>query len=269
MRASSSTTSSTRRARCWSDPLAYGQRVAARGFAMFSLQEIRRAHEVVLQALAPDTGAELAAPRRAARRRGRGQAREPSADRRLQGARRPHLRRRADQARAGDARVDFGDARQSWPEPRLRRAARRASGDDPRAAGQFDREKRRHARARRRIDRVRARLSGGARGGDAARERARSAPGSVVPPRSGARRLDLRVRASERTSGPRRALRSDRSGLGNLRLHRGARRSGSQDRDRRRAIDGSAGLLAFVRRRPCRAHQQRRHARRRHGDPGS
>ena len=34
-----------------------------RAFAMFSLQEIRRAHEVVLQALRPDAGAELAAPR--------------------------------------------------------------------------------------------------------------------------------------------------------------------------------------------------------------
>ena len=72
---------------------------------------------------------------RAARRRGRGQAREPSADRRLQGARRPDLCRRADQARAEGAGVCFGDSRQSRPESRLRWPARRTRGDDLRAGG--------------------------------------------------------------------------------------------------------------------------------------
>ena len=44
---------------------------------------------------------------------------------------------------------------------------------------------------------------------------------------------------------------------------------GLQDRDRRRAVGGGAGLCALLRRRPCRAHQQRRHLRRRHGDARS
>ena len=170
MRASSWKTSSTRRARCWSEPRAYGQRVAARGFAMFNLQEIRRAHEVVLQALRPTPALNW-----------------PLLDDRL-GAEavvkhENHLPTGAFKVRGGVTYVDalikhdpavrgahFGDARQSRPESCLRRAACRASGDDRRPAGQFDREKRGYASARRRIDRVRARLSGGARGGDAARE---------------------------------------------------------------------------------------------------
>src|ERR1700729_2436673 len=52
MRALSSKTSSTKRARCWSDPALSGG-IAARGFVMFSLQEIRQAHELVLGALRP------------------------------------------------------------------------------------------------------------------------------------------------------------------------------------------------------------------------
>ena len=73
---------------------------------------------------------------------------------------------------------------------------------------------------------------------------------------------------SER-SRPRRALCSDRPGLGNLRLHRGARRPRSEDRDRRRAVDRSAGLRAVVRRRPCGSDPERRHPGGRHGDTRS
>ena len=90
----------------------------------------------------------------------------------------------------------------------------------------------------------RRRLPGSARRSDAARGLARPGAGSLVPPRSRARRRDLRARTPERASGPRCALRPDRPGLGDLRLHRRARRAGAEDRDRRRAIDGSAGLRA-------------------------
>ena len=70
----------------------------------------------------------------------------------------------------------------------------------------------------------------------------------------------------ERSSRSRRALCSDRAGLGRLRLHRRARRARPADRDRRRAVDRGARLCALARRRTRRSHQQRRHARRRHGD---
>ena len=142
---------------------------------MFSLQEIRRAHEVVLQALRPTPALNW-----------------PLLDERL-GAEvvvkhENHLPTGAFKVRGGLTYVDALTKR----DPAVRGIisatrgnhgqslafagrARGASGDDPRAAGQFDREKRRHARARRRIDRVRARLSGRARGGDAARELARPA----------------------------------------------------------------------------------------------
>ena len=233
---------------------------------MFSLQEIRRAHEIVLGALRPTPALNW-----------------PLLDERL-GAEvvvkhENHLPTGAFKVRGGLTYVDALIRRE--PATRgiisatrgnhgqsLAFAGRRAGLQVTILApqGNSTREERRHAGARRGADRIRARLSGRARGGDAARERARSAPGSFVPSRSGARRLDLRARTSERAPGPRRALRSDRSGLGNLRLHRGARRPGSEDGDRRRAIDGSAGLLAVVCRRPRRAHQQRRHACRRHGD---
>ncbi len=170
MRASSWKTSSTRRARCWSEPRAYGQRVAARGFAMFNLQEIRRAHEVVLQALRPTPALNwpLLDDRLGAEAVVKHENHLPTGAFKVRGG--ADLRRCAHQARSGCPRAHFGDARQSRPESCLRRAACRASGDDRRPAGQFDREKRGYASARRRIDRVRARLSGGARGGDAARE---------------------------------------------------------------------------------------------------
>ena len=87
---------------------------------MFSLQEIRRAHEVVLGALRPTPALNW-----------------PLLDERL-GAEavvkhENHLPTGAFKVRGGltyvdalikrepaDARVDFGDTRQSWPEPRLR-----------------------------------------------------------------------------------------------------------------------------------------------------
>jgi hypothetical protein len=116
---------------------------------MFSLQEIRRAHEVVLGALRPTPALNW-----------------PLLDERL-GAEvvvkhENHLPTGAfkarggltyvdalTKARSGGSRAHFSDARQSRPESCLRRAARRASGDDRRPAGQFDREKRGHASARR------------------------------------------------------------------------------------------------------------------------
>ena len=78
--------------------------------------------------------------------------------------------------------------------------------DDRRPARQFAREERRHAGAWRGADRVRTRLPGSARGGHAARRRARAARRALLPPRSCAWRLDLRARTFERASRSRHAL---------------------------------------------------------------
>ena len=93
--------------------------------------------------------------------------------------------------------------------------------------------------------------------------------GSFFPSGSCARRLDLCARAAERPPRPQRSLRADRPGVGNLRLHRCARRFGAQDGYCRRPVGGSAGLCTLVRRRPRGADQQRRHICRRHGDARS
>ena len=221
MRASSWKTSSTRRARCWSDP---SSRAGVRrgDFAMFSLQEIRRAHEIVLGALRPTPALNW-----------------PLLDERL-GAEvvvkhENHLPTGAFKVRGGLTYVDALIKRE--PATRgLISATRGNHGQSLAFAGKRaglqvtilapqgnSTEKNAAMRA------LGAELIEFGRDFQAAREEAmrlasctRSASGSFVPPRSGAWRLDLRVRASERTSGPRRALRSDRSGLGDLRLHRGA-----------------------------------------------
>ena len=87
---------------------------------MFSLQEIRRAHEVVLGALRPTPALNwpLLDERLGAEVVVKHENHLPTGAFKVRGG--LTYRRCADQARAGDARVDFGDARQSWPEPRLR-----------------------------------------------------------------------------------------------------------------------------------------------------
>ena len=187
---------------------------------------------------------------RAARRRGGGQAREPHPT----GAFKVRggltfvdaLKRRA-AAAPGDR---LGDARQPRPEPRLRRRARRPGGDDLRAARQFAGEERGDARARRRAGRARRRLPGGARGGDAARGRAACTPCPPSIAISCSASRPMRWSCCARVPDLDVALRADRPGLGHLRLHRGARRAGAEDRDRRRAGERRARLRAVLRRRP-------------------
>jgi len=71
---------------------------AIRGWSAAHGRTLTDAELLYVRGLAPDASAVVAAPRRAARRRSHRQTRESSADRRLQGARRPCLRRGADQA---------------------------------------------------------------------------------------------------------------------------------------------------------------------------
>ena len=84
-------------------------------------------------------------------------------------------------------------------------------------------------------------------------------------PRS--RGSDLRARAVQEGPRPRRSRRADRAGVGDLRLHPGARPARSENRNRRRAVDGGAVLCAVVRGRHRRDDEQQRYARGRHGDP--
>ena len=121
--------------------------------AMFDLATRTRAR-IVGAGGAADAGACLAAAVASGSARRRRQAREPHADRRLQGARRAGLSRPAEARAAEHARIDFGHARQSRPEPRLRRRPPRRAGDDLCAARQFGREEPRHARVRRRTGRA-------------------------------------------------------------------------------------------------------------------
>src|SRR5208283_2491266 len=103
-------------------PLPQGEGQGVRAFDDVQLGRDAAGARVGLEDLAPDAGVVMAAYRRAARRRGRGQTREPSAYGRVQGAGRPYLCGCADAARAGGERAHFGDARQSWGKSRLRRA---------------------------------------------------------------------------------------------------------------------------------------------------
>ena len=121
---------------------------------------------------AADAGACLAAAGGAARHDRYRQAREPHADRRLQGARRAGLCRPPEARAAANRRVDLGDARQSRPEPRLRGAPLRRAGDDLCSARQFGREKPRDAGVRRRACRTRRGFPGRARGSRAPRQSA-------------------------------------------------------------------------------------------------
>ena len=142
---------------------------------MFDLAQLERAHGDRRRGDAADAGACVAAACRAARRARRRQAREPHADRRLQGARRAGLCRPPEARAAGTRRHYLGDPRQSRPEPRLRGGPLRLAGDDLRAARQFGREEPRHAGVRRQPGRTRRGFPGRPRGGRAPR---RGATGS-------------------------------------------------------------------------------------------
>ena len=190
---------------------------------VFDLAELERAHEIVGQAVPPTPAHAWPLLGAAARHARRGQAREPHADRRLQGARRAGLSRPAEAGAAEHARDHFRHARQSRAEPCLRRRPSRRSGGDLCAARQFGREEPRHARVRRRTGRAWRGLSGGRRRSRAPRPVRRPAHGAVVPSRPRARRRDLCARIAARGARSRRALCADRAGLGDLRLHHGAR----------------------------------------------
>ena len=144
--------------------------------------------------------------------------------------------------------LDFGDARQSRPEPGVRGGPLRRAGDDLCAARQFGREEPRDAGVRRRPGRAWRGFPGGARG---SRAPARRRDGlEIVPsfhPDLVLGRCDLRARTVASRAGSRCALCADRAGLRHLRLHPGARSAGAENRDRRRAIDRSAVLRAVVR----------------------
>ena len=148
---------------------------------MFDLRQLERAQEIVGTAMPPTPAHAwpLLAQRLGAERRR--QAREPHADRRLQGARRAGLCRSPQARAAADGRTDFGDPRQSRPEPCLCREPPRPAGDDLRAARQFGREEPRDAGVRRRPGRAWRRFPGRARGSRAPRRGRRARDGAVIP----------------------------------------------------------------------------------------
>ena len=138
---------------------------------MFTLEEMRRAHEVVLGALKPTPA--ISWPLLAERLGAEVTVKHEN-----------HLPTGAFKVRGGLVYVDALTKR----EPATRGlisatrgnhgqslafagTARWSQRDDLRAARQFEREERRNARARRRTHRIRPRLPGRARGGDAARRR--------------------------------------------------------------------------------------------------
>ena len=161
------------------------------------------------------------------RRRCRGQAREPHADRRLQGARRARLCR-APQARAqphvkGIVTATRGNHGQSL---RVRLRARRHRLHGGGAVRQFDREERRHAGVRRRADRARPRLRRGARArrGDRRRSAATStANRSTRTWCSASRPTRYELFTAEPDLDA--VLRADRARLRHLRRDRRARRA--------------------------------------------
>jgi len=87
---------------------------------MFTLAELEATLPIVRAAMPADTAICVAAAARAHRRDRRGQAREPHADRRLQGARRCRLHRPAQARAAGPQGHHHGDARQSRSIIRIR-----------------------------------------------------------------------------------------------------------------------------------------------------
>ena len=223
---------------------------------MFSLEETRKAHEVVLAALRPTPAFSwpLLAARLGAEVVVKHENHQPTGAFKVRGGLTyvEALMRREPQAK-GLVSATRGNHGQS-----LAFAGRRfglsvtivvphgnSRGEERRDAG----ARRRAHRARRRTSRRRARRRCGSR------TTRGPAHGPLVPSRPRARRLDLRARALERASRSRRALRSDRPGLGDLRLHRRPRRARPQDRDRRRPVDRGAGLRALLRGRPRRAHR--------------
>src|ERR1700728_1376520 len=109
---------------------------------MFTLPQLRAAHEVVRAALAPTPA--LAWPQLARRLETevvvKHENHNPTGAFKVRGG--LTFRRCAPAPEAPFQRSGLGDARQSRPEPRVRRRARGTAGDDLRSAWQFGGEKR-------------------------------------------------------------------------------------------------------------------------------
>ncbi len=184
-----------------------------------------------------DAAIRVAAARPARRARGVGQAREPHADGRVQGARRPQPPRAARGARPAAGRAHQRDARQSRSEHRLRLPPAWHALRHRRAVRKFDRQERGDARLRRGAGRIRPRLRRS--------PRARAGPrGRGTPPlrgavRTGARRRRRHVCARAFPRGPRarHRLRADRLRLGDLRFDQRTQRPRACDPHRRRRLD--------------------------------
>ena len=197
---------------------------------MFDLPQLERAQEVVAAAMPPTPAHAWPLLARAARRRRRGQAREPHADRRLQGARRAGLCRPPEARAAADLTgiisattgnhgqsLAFAAGRYNLPVTIYvphgnsveKNRAMRAFGATLIEHGQDFEAARDEAEASRRDAGLKD---------DSLRSIAILCLGS----------FDLRARTVSRSgSGSRRALRADRSGLGHFRLHHGARSAGA------------------------------------------
>ena len=213
--------------------------------------------------------ADLLAPALAARRRrDLGQAREPPADRRLQGARRPHLHPPPAPRPAERPGRHRRHPRQPRPEHRLRRAPVRPALRGGRAARQQPVQERRHARLWRGADRDRPRFPGHLRGDPGDRRGAQAAFRALVPPLAAGRGCDLRLGTDAGGPGPGDDLCADRARLRHLLHHPGARRPWAPDRDRRRGRGQRRRLRPVVRRQAAGLDQQRRHHRRWRGLPG-
>ena len=234
---------------------------------MFDLPALEAAARLVHGAFPPTP--QYAWPLLAARsrRRGLGQAREPYADRRLQGARRAGLSSPGcAAAQPGVRGIITRHARQSrperWPMPAPRTACRSPSS----CPRQQHREERRHAGARRAPDRARRGFRRGARCSDApgrgrgADLRARhSMPIWCVGVATYALEL-FRGGAAARCASMCRSA----SARGICGVIRRATCSAC-DRDHRRAEHRGAGLCAVLRAGRGRDDQPRRYPRRRHG----
>ena len=156
----------------------------------------------------PDAADRLAAAGRAHRRRGLGQAREPHAHRRLQGAGRPRLHGRSAPAWRGRGR-DRRHSGQSRPEHRLRRDPARPCFHPGGAGGQCRRQERGDERIRWRAGGARRRFRGRVRSRPDACGRARPGARAFLRRTARAGRRHLCAGALHRRARSRRGLRAE------------------------------------------------------------
>ena len=216
---------------------------------MFTLDELRAAAEVVRRHMPPTPQYAWPLLAEALGADGVGQAREPHADRRVQGARRPGVRRPAGPRAAGRAR--HRDAPPGATTARASPFAGRAAGvdvDHRRAASATA-----PTRTRRCGPSAPTLIEHGLDFQDA-REHAAALAAErglemvhVVPSRSGAGRRHVRPRVVRAVARSRHRLRAGGHGIGHLRPDRRARPVGPADRDRRRGRRAGARHRVVVR----------------------